>query len=95
MAVTRKAWCWRVVASGRCVGETLMRYGMRAAMGETKVVLPRVGKCEEGSGLVRWGVVWEGFKAYHFREDGDCGGGRIGVVGVVVGYRRGGGLGLC
>ena len=29
MAATRKAWCWRVVASGRCVGEILMRYGMR------------------------------------------------------------------
>ena len=27
------------------------------AMGETKVVLPRVGECEEGSGVVRWGVV--------------------------------------
>ena len=49
----------------------------RGAMGETKVVLPRVGECEEGSGVVRWGVVWEGFKAYHFREDGDCGGGEL------------------
>ena len=26
----------------------------RGAMGETKVVLPRVGECEEGSGVVRW-----------------------------------------
>ena len=60
-----------------------MRYGMRRrarrseAVGETEVVLPRVGKCEEGAGVVRWGVVWEGFKAYHFREDGDCGGGEL------------------
>ena len=44
----------------------------RGAVGEAEVVLPGVGKCEEGSSMVRWGVVWEGFKAYHFREDGDC-----------------------
>ena len=44
----------------------------RGAMGETKVVLPRVSECEEDSSVVRWRVVWEGFKAYHFREDGDC-----------------------
>ena len=80
-----------------------MRYGMRrrARRSEglwvrpTEVVLPRVGECEEGAGVVRRGAVGEGFKAYHFREDGDCRGGRIGVVGVVVGYRRGGELSLC
>ena len=49
----------------------------RGAMGETKVVLPRVGECEEGSSVVRWRVIWECFKAYHFREDGDCGGGEL------------------
>ena len=49
----------------------------RGAMGETQVVQPRVGECEEGSVVVRWGMVWEGFKAYHFREDGDCGGGKL------------------
>ena len=38
------------------------------AVGEAKVVMPGVGKCEEGSSVVRWGVVWEGFKANHFRE---------------------------
>ena len=47
------------------------------AMGETKVVLPRVGQCEKGAGMVGRGVVWEGFKAYHFREDGDCRGGEL------------------
>ena len=49
----------------------------RGAVGETEVVLPGVGKCEEGFCMVRWGVVWEGFKAYHFREGGDCGGGEL------------------
>ena len=29
MAAMWKAWCWRVVASGRFAGEILMRYGMR------------------------------------------------------------------
>ena len=50
---------------------------LRGAMGETEVVLPRVGECEEGAGVVGWGVVGEGFKAYHFREDGNCGGGKL------------------
>jgi len=29
IAAIRKAWCWRVEESWRCVGETLMRYGIR------------------------------------------------------------------
>ena len=49
----------------------------RGAMGETEVVLSRVGECEEGTGVVGWGVVREGFKAYHFREDGNCGEGKL------------------
>ena len=47
------------------------------AVGEAEVVLPGVGKCKEGSSMVRWGVVWEGFEAYHFGEGGDCGGGEL------------------
>ena len=46
-------------------------------MCETEVVLPRIGECEEGAGVVGWGVVGEGFKAYHFREDRNCGGGKL------------------
>ena len=47
------------------------------AAGEAKVVKPRVGKCEEGSSVVRGGVVREGFKANYFGEGGDCGGGEL------------------
>ena len=49
----------------------------RGAMGETEVVLSRVGECEEGAGVVGRGVVGEGFKAYHFREDRNCGRGEL------------------
>ena len=46
-------------------------------MGEANVVKSRVGKCEKGSSVVKGGVVWEGFKANHFGEGGDCGGGEL------------------
>ena len=49
----------------------------RGAMGEAKVVKPRVGKCKKGSSVVRGGVVWKGFKANHFGEGGDCGWGEL------------------
>ena len=53
------------------------------AVGEAKVVMPRVGKCEEGSSVVRGGVVRKGFKANHFREGRDCGWGESELEGLL------------
>ena len=48
------------------------------AVGEAKVVMPWVGKCEEGSSVVGGGgVISEGFKANHFGEGGGCGRGEL------------------
>ena len=53
-------------------GEAFVR-----AVGEAEVVMLGVGKCEEGCSVVRWGVVWKGFKVNHFREGGECGRGKL------------------